>query len=140
MSKSERRLQELCALKRELTPDEQRETMRLARRVRQNAANRRRYHSDPAYRADMIARKRAWAQRQAAERGTSKFRRYSPEEDAVLAPFVNQPVADWNAILKHLPGRPRAGVERRLCRLRQRAGTLGKIQPWHDLVQERLAA
>ncbi len=53
-------------------------------------------------------------------------RPFSPDEDAILAPYVAR-AADWKAIKARLPHRGLRGAMQRLVRLRRAAGTLWRI-------------
>lgn len=52
--------------------------------------------------------------------------RFSPQEDAVLLPYVARP-ADWRTIMARLPDRGLSTTRQRLVRLRREAGTLWRI-------------
>jgi hypothetical protein len=65
--------------------------------------------------------------------------RYSPTEDAILRPYVYRPVMCWRAVLMNLPGRSHTSAEKRLTRLRRKAGTLWTI-PGGGQREERIAA
>lgn len=56
--------------------------------------------------------------------------RYTPEETAVLLPFVARRVPDCHkrVLVEQLPGRSRWSVEGKLAALRQKANTTWRLQ------------
>lgn len=55
-------------------------------------------------------------------------RPYSPDEIAVLKPFVAE-LCPWDQVLPRLNGRSYAAATRRLSDLRREAGTLWRVAP-----------
>ncbi len=54
-------------------------------------------------------------------------RPYAPQEEAVLAEYVQRRVRSWNDVLARLDRRSRKAAEYKLTRMRRERGTLWRV-------------